>query len=95
MFENAFSQIRINFTETIQKGKFKKLFAPDNMITGKEDAANNYARGHYTVGKSMIEQTLDRINKIVCFITTIYSIFIILKFPYFYRRKTATIFKVS
>ena len=21
------------------------------MITGKEDAANNYARGHYTVGK--------------------------------------------
>ena len=25
------------------------------MITGKEDAANNYARGHYTIGKEQIE----------------------------------------
>lgn len=28
-----------------------KLFAPDNLITGKEDAANIYARGHYTCGR--------------------------------------------
>ena len=24
------------------------------MITGKEDAANNYARGHYTIGRSLL-----------------------------------------
>jgi len=24
------------------------------MISGKEDAANNYARGHYTVGKEFL-----------------------------------------
>ena len=24
------------------------------MITGKEDAANNYARGHYTIGKEQV-----------------------------------------
>jgi hypothetical protein len=30
------------------------------MITGKEDASNNYARGHYTVGKEMIDEVLDR-----------------------------------
>ena len=24
------------------------------MITGKEDAANNYARGHYTIGRSFL-----------------------------------------
>ena len=35
------------------------------MITGKEDAANNYARGHYTVGKEHIDSTLDRIRKMV------------------------------
>merc|ERR1739848_406576 len=32
--------------------------------TGKEDAANNYARGHYTVGKELIDQVLDRVRKL-------------------------------
>jgi hypothetical protein len=27
------------------------LFHPEQLITGKEDAANNYARGHYTIGE--------------------------------------------
>ena len=34
-------------------------------MTGKEDAANNYARGHYTVGKEMIDHVLDKIRKLV------------------------------
>lgn len=34
------------------------------MITGKEDAANNYARGHYTIGKEIIDPVLDRIRRI-------------------------------
>lgn len=34
------------------------------MLSGKEDAANNYARGHYTVGKEMLNLTLDRIRKL-------------------------------
>ena len=33
------------------------------MIKGKEDAANNYARGHFTVGKEIIDTVLDRIRK--------------------------------
>lgn len=33
-------------------------------MTGKEDAANNYARGHYTVGKELIDLVLDRIRKL-------------------------------
>ena len=33
------------------------------MITGKEDAANNYARGHYTIGKEQIEVTVDKIRR--------------------------------
>lgn len=35
------------------------------MITGKEDAANNYARGHYTVGKEIVDVVLDRVRKLV------------------------------
>ena len=34
------------------------------MITGKEDAANNYARGHYTIGKEQIEVTMDRLKRL-------------------------------
>ena len=34
------------------------------MITGKEDASNNYARGHYTVGKEMIDQVLDKVRRV-------------------------------
>jgi tubulin alpha len=35
------------------------------LINGKEDAANNYARGHYTVGKELLETTLNTIRKTV------------------------------
>ena len=34
------------------------------MITGKEDAANNYARGHYTIGKELIDVTCDKIRRV-------------------------------
>ena len=38
-------------SDEIRTGTYKQLFHPEQMITGKEDAANNYARGHYTIGK--------------------------------------------
>ena len=36
----------------------------EQLITGKEDAANNYARGHYTIGKEIVDLVLDRIRKL-------------------------------
>lgn len=44
---------------------YKQLFHPEQLISGKEDAANNYARGHYTVGKEIVDLVLDRIRKLV------------------------------
>src|SRR5690606_34362287 len=41
-----------------------KLFNPEYLVSGKEDAANNFARGRYTVGRDMIDVTLDRLRKI-------------------------------
>lgn len=40
------------------------MFHPEQLISGKEDAANNYARGHYSVGKELIESVSDRIRKL-------------------------------
>ena len=51
--------------DEIQNGPYHQLFHPEQLITGKEDAANNYARGHYTIGKEIIDPVLDRIRKLV------------------------------
>lgn len=44
---------------------YKDLFHPEQLISGKEDAANNYARGHYTVGKEIIDGVMERVRKMV------------------------------
>jgi len=48
----------------IRTGKYKGLFHPEQLISGKEDAANNYARGHYTIGKDLVDLGLDRIRRL-------------------------------
>ena len=67
------------FVDEVRTGTYRQLFHPEQLITGKEDAANNYARGHYTVGKEVIDLVLDRIRKLVgvlsCFINSSLSEF--------------------
>ena len=55
---------KIFLSDEIRLGTYKGLFHPEHMVTGKEDAANNYARGHYTVGKEQIDKVLDRVRKL-------------------------------
>lgn len=70
-------------TDEVRTGKYKQLFHPEQLITGKEDAANNYARGHYTIGKEIIDLVLDRVRKLaehctgltVVFLSTILCLF--------------------
>ncbi|KYM79953.1 Tubulin alpha-3 chain [Atta colombica] len=50
--------------DEVRTGTYHQLFHPEQLISGKEDAANNYARGHYTLGKEIIDLVLDRIRKI-------------------------------
>ncbi|KAK2526424.1 hypothetical protein Q9233_008194 [Columba guinea] len=50
--------------DEVRNGTYKQLFHPEQLISGKEDAANNYARGHYTVGKEIIDLVLERIRKL-------------------------------
>jgi tubulin alpha len=51
------------FTDEVRTGTYRDLFHPEQLLSGKEDAANNYARGHYTIGKEMVDLVLDRIRK--------------------------------
>jgi len=48
--------------DEIRSGTYRQLFHPEDLVTGKEDAASLYARGHYTIGREMIYILLDRIR---------------------------------
>ena len=50
--------------DEIRTGPHRQLFHPELLISGKEDAANNYARGHYTIGKELVEGVLDKIRRV-------------------------------
>ncbi|XP_052127375.1 tubulin alpha-1C chain-like isoform X1 [Frankliniella occidentalis] len=58
-----FVDLEPTVVDEVRTGAYRQLFHPEHLITGKEDAANNYARGHYTIGKEIIDVTLDRIRK--------------------------------
>eukprot|EP00057_Strongylocentrotus_purpuratus_P012976 XP_011667450.1 PREDICTED: tubulin alpha-1 chain [Strongylocentrotus purpuratus] len=60
----VFVDLEPTVVDEVRTGTYRQLFHPEQLITGKEDAANNYARGHYTVGKELIDIVLDRIRKL-------------------------------
>lgn len=59
----VFVDLEPTVIDEVRTGTYRQLFHPEQMITGKEDAANNYARGHYTIGKEIVDLVLDRIRK--------------------------------
>lgn len=53
-----------SIVDEVRTGHYRQLYHPEQLISGKEDAANNYARGHYTIGKEIVDLVLDRIRKL-------------------------------
>uniref|UniRef100_A0A672R3Y7 Tubulin alpha chain-like n=1 Tax=Sinocyclocheilus grahami TaxID=75366 RepID=A0A672R3Y7_SINGR len=60
----VFVDLEPTVIDEVRTGTYRQLFHPEQLITGKEDAANNYARGHYTIGKEIIDLVLDRVRKL-------------------------------
>ncbi|KAG2375155.1 hypothetical protein C9374_010159 [Naegleria lovaniensis] len=60
----VFLDLEPTVVDEVRTGTYRQLFHPEQLITGKEDAANNYARGHYTIGKEIVDLCLDRIRKL-------------------------------
>jgi tubulin alpha len=50
--------------DEIRAGAYRQIYHPEQLISGKEDAANNYARGRVNVGKDIVDLVLDRIRKL-------------------------------
>merc|ERR1712121_156734 len=60
----VFVDLEPTVIDEVRTGVYRQLFHPEQMVNGKEDAANNYARGHYTIGKEIVDLVLDRIRKL-------------------------------
>jgi len=54
-----------NCIDEMKGGAMQHLWNPEYLLNGKEDAANNFARGHYTVGKEMMDTVADRLKNLV------------------------------
>jgi tubulin alpha len=61
---SVFVDLEPTVIDEIRTGTYRHLIHPEQLITGKEDAANNFARGHYTIGKEIVDLCLDRIRKL-------------------------------
>ncbi|KAG0490910.1 hypothetical protein HPP92_007773 [Vanilla planifolia] len=60
----VFVDLEPTVIDEVRTGSYRQLFHPEQLISGKEDAANNFARGHYTVGKEIVDLCLDRVRKL-------------------------------
>jgi tubulin alpha len=60
----VFVDLEPGVCDEVRTGTYRQLYHPEQIISGKEDAANNYARGHYTIGKEIVDLVLDRIRKL-------------------------------
>jgi tubulin alpha len=60
----VFVDLEPTVIDEVRTGTFRQLYHPQQLISDKEDAADNYARGHYTVGKEVADLVLDRIRKL-------------------------------
>lgn len=45
--------------DEVRVGPYCHLYHPEQLISHKEDAANNYARGKYTIGREVIDHVMD------------------------------------
>uniref|UniRef100_F1L005 Tubulin alpha chain n=1 Tax=Ascaris suum TaxID=6253 RepID=F1L005_ASCSU len=56
---SVFVDLEPTVIDEIRGGAYRGLFRAEQLISGKEDAANNYARGYHTVGREYIDNVLE------------------------------------
>ena len=62
---NLSLDLEANVINNITKGTLANLFHHELLLNCKEDAANKFASGHYTVRKDIIDKVNDRMRKLV------------------------------
>lgn len=61
----VFVDLEPTVIDEVRTGMYRQLFHPEQLISGKEDAANNFARGHYTSKHLKLSHPYKPIQSIV------------------------------
>jgi len=61
---NVYVDLEQSVIDDVKTGAYSPMFANDFLIAGKEDAANNFARGHYTIGKENVDFVNEAVRKL-------------------------------
>eukprot|EP01119_Soliformovum_irregulare_P000108 TRINITY_DN10091_c0_g1_i1.p1 TRINITY_DN10091_c0_g1~~TRINITY_DN10091_c0_g1_i1.p1 ORF type:complete len:437 (+),score=64.08 TRINITY_DN10091_c0_g1_i1:88-1398(+) len=61
---SLFVDLEPTICDEVKRGHYKDLFRPDSFVTGKEDASNVFTLGNYSIGKKIVDSTLDQIRKL-------------------------------
>jgi len=51
--------------DDLKNGLYGNMFNSDFLINSAEDAANNFARGYYTVGREILELVMEKCRQLV------------------------------
>ncbi|XP_008837629.1 tubulin alpha chain-like [Nannospalax galili] len=65
----VFVDLEPTVIDEVCTGTYCQLFHAEQLITGKEDAANNYARGHYTPPTVVPGGDLAKVQRAVCMLS--------------------------
>ena len=76
----VFVDLEPTVIDEIRSGPYRQLFHPNQMVTGNEDAANNYARGHFSVGRTKIDEVVEKIRKLTESCSSLQGIFVFRSF---------------
>jgi len=61
---NVYVDLESSVIDDVKTSAYAPMFANDFLIAGKEDAANNFARGHYTIGKERVDDVNEAVRKL-------------------------------
>lgn len=51
--------------DEVRNGKYRDLFHPDQLLTGKQDAANNFVRGYLSTSRILVESVQDKVRRMI------------------------------
>ncbi|XVF67408.1 hypothetical protein PTKIN_Ptkin10aG0118600 [Pterospermum kingtungense] len=57
----VFLDLEPTVIDEVRTGTYRQLFHPEQLINGKKDVANNFARSHYTIDKKIVDLCLNLI----------------------------------
>ncbi|KAK1442164.1 alpha tubulin [Babesia gibsoni] len=61
---SLFIDLEPTVMDEVRRGTYGGLYHPEQLMSGKEDAANNFARGRYTTGSEILNPAMDRLRRL-------------------------------